>query len=339
MSPPPGAPAGAFSFSGLSATTTSVVRNRAAMEAAFCSADRVTLAGSMIPAASRSTYSPVWASRPWPAGRLRTRATTRDDALLDGRLRVAHGVLDAVLALLQLDLGGRADLDDRDAAGQLGQPLLQLLPVVVGVALLDLGTDLVDPALDLVGVTGTVHDGGLVLGHDQLAGAAQDVQPDAVQPEPSRRGDDLPTGEDGDIGQHGLAAVAEAGRLDRDRRERAAHLVHDQGGQGLAIDVLGDDQQRLARLHDLFQDRQQIVQVRDLVFDNEDVRVVHDGFHPFGVGHEVRRDVALVEAHPLGELQLQAEGVALLDGDDTFLAYLVHRLGDDLADGGVGRGD
>jgi hypothetical protein len=64
MSPPPGAPAGAFSFSGLSATTTSVVRNRAAMEAAFWSADRVTLAGSMIPAASRSTYSPVAASSP-----------------------------------------------------------------------------------------------------------------------------------------------------------------------------------------------------------------------------------------------------------------------------------
>ena len=56
MSPPPGmpAPAAAFSFSGLSATTASVVRNRAAIEAAFCSADRVTLAGSMTPALTRS---------------------------------------------------------------------------------------------------------------------------------------------------------------------------------------------------------------------------------------------------------------------------------------------
>jgi ABC-2 type transport system permease protein len=42
-------------------------------------------------------------------------------------------VLDAVLLLLELDLGGRADLDHRHAAGQLGQPLLQLLAVVVGV--------------------------------------------------------------------------------------------------------------------------------------------------------------------------------------------------------------
>ena len=46
-------------FSGLSAMTASVVRNSAAMLAAFCSAERVTLAGSMMPALIRSTYSPV----------------------------------------------------------------------------------------------------------------------------------------------------------------------------------------------------------------------------------------------------------------------------------------
>ena len=76
-------------------------------------------------------------------------ATTGDDALLDGRLGVAHGVLDAVLVLLELDLGGRADLDDGDAAGQLGEALLELLAVVVGVGVLDLGADLVDPTGDL----------------------------------------------------------------------------------------------------------------------------------------------------------------------------------------------
>ena len=56
-SPPPGI-AGA-DFSGLSAMTASVVRNRAAIDAAFCRADRVTFAGSMMPAATRSTYSPL----------------------------------------------------------------------------------------------------------------------------------------------------------------------------------------------------------------------------------------------------------------------------------------
>ena len=54
MSPPPGM-AWAASFSGLSAMTASVVRNRAAIEAAFCSAERVTLAASMTPSLTRSS--------------------------------------------------------------------------------------------------------------------------------------------------------------------------------------------------------------------------------------------------------------------------------------------
>ena len=65
-------------------------------------------------------------------------AAARDDALLERRAGRLQGVLDAVLLLLHLGLGRRTDLDDRDAAGQLGQPLLQLLAVEVGVGGLDL---------------------------------------------------------------------------------------------------------------------------------------------------------------------------------------------------------
>ena len=65
-------------------------------------------------------------------------AAAGDEALLDRRAGRREGVLDAVLPLLELDLGGRADLDDGDAAGQLGEALLELLAVVVGGGLLDL---------------------------------------------------------------------------------------------------------------------------------------------------------------------------------------------------------
>ena len=69
-------------------------------------------------------------------------AAAGDDAFLDRGAGCMHRVFDAVLALLHLDLGGAADADHRDAAGQLGQPLLQLLTVVVGGRLLDLRADL-----------------------------------------------------------------------------------------------------------------------------------------------------------------------------------------------------
>src|SRR5579883_795725 len=74
MPPPPGI-AGAFS-SGLSTMTASVVRKRAAMDAAFCNAERVTLAASMTPSANRSVYSPVAALRPSAPDRPRTFSTT-----------------------------------------------------------------------------------------------------------------------------------------------------------------------------------------------------------------------------------------------------------------------
>src|ERR671930_1180955 len=262
-------------------------------------------------------------------------AAAGDQSLLHRRAGVGDGVLDAMLLLLQLDLGGRADLDDADTAGQLGQPLLQLLAVVVGVGVVDLGLDLGDPALDLLGVALALDDGGLVLGDDHLAGPAEQVQRDVFQLEADLLADDLAAGEGGDVLQHGLAAVAEAGGLDRDALEGAADLVDHQGGQGLALHVLGDDHDLLAALHDLLEHRQQVLDGRDLLVGDQDVRVLEHRLHAVGVGDEVGRDGALVEAHPLDRLQLDAEGVGLLDGDDALLADGVHRLGDDLADLGV----
>src|SRR4029079_4397570 len=105
-------------------------------------------------------------------------AATGDDALLDGRAGRRDGVLDAVLLLLELDLGVRADLDDADAAGELGEALLELLAVPVGVGALDLLLDLVDPAGDLLVVARAVDDRRGVLGHDDATGLAEGLETD-----------------------------------------------------------------------------------------------------------------------------------------------------------------
>ena len=130
---------------------------------------------------------------------------------------------------------------------QLGEALLQLLAVVVGVGVLDLGLDLVDAALDVVLGAGTLDDGGLVLGDDDLLGPAEQVERDVLELEADLFADDLATGEDGHVLQHRLAALAEAGGLDGGRLERAADLVDDERGEGLALDVLGDDHERASR--------------------------------------------------------------------------------------------
>ena len=62
-------------------------------------------------------------------------------------------------------------------------------------------------------------------------------------------------------------------------------------------------------------------------------------FHALGIGDEVRRDVALVELHALGELELHRRGARLLNGDDAVLAHLVECVSDESTDLGILRGD
>src|SRR6266478_6545515 len=67
-----------------------------------------------------------------------------------------HGIVNAILALLHLDLGGATDADYCNAASELGQPLLQLLTIVVGSGFLDLCLDLGDTRLNIGLLAGTV---------------------------------------------------------------------------------------------------------------------------------------------------------------------------------------
>jgi hypothetical protein len=167
-----------------------------------------------------------------------------------------HGVVDAVLLLLDLDLGRAADADHRDAARELRETLLQLLLVVVRGGLLDLRLDLADPGLDVGLLAGAVDDRRVLLLDAHPLGAAEHVDRDVLELDAEILGDGLAAREDRDVLEHGLAAVTEARRLDGRDLEAAAQLVDHEGGQRLALDVLGDDQQRLAGLHHGLEDRQ-----------------------------------------------------------------------------------
>src|SRR4029450_11792864 len=106
-----------------------------------------------------------------------------------------------------------ADPDHRTPAGELGQALLQLLAVVVRGGLLDLRLDLRDAGFDVLLLARALDDrGGLLVDH-HLAGAAEHVDGDAFELHAELIGDQLTAGQDRDVFQHGLAAIAEAPRL------------------------------------------------------------------------------------------------------------------------------
>ncbi len=224
------------------------------------------------------------------------------------------------------------DPDDGDAARELGEPLLQLLAVVVGGRLLDLRLDLIDARLDVLLLAGAVDDRGVVLGDRHALGAAEHVERHVLELDAEVLGDRLAAGQDGDVLEHGLAAVAEARRLDGRDLQAAAQLVDDERRQRLALDLLGDDQERAARLHHRLEHGQQLLQVRQLLLVDEDVGVLELGDHLVGVGDEVGREVAAVELHAFDDVELGLEALGLLDRDHALVADLLHGLGDHLAD-------
>ncbi len=135
-----------------------------------------------------------------------------------------------------------------------------------------------------------------------------------------------------------FATIAEARRFDRSDLEAAAQLVDDKRRQRFPFDVLRDDQQRLARLHDRFEDWQHRLQIAELLLVEEDVGILQLRTHLVGIGDEIRGQIATIELHALNDVEFGLSGLSLLDGDHTFIADLFHRLGDYVADGGVAIG-
>ena len=144
--------------------------------------------------------------------------------------------------------------------------------------------------------------------------------------------DQRATGEGGDVAEHRLAAVAEAGGLGGAHIQHTPEFVDDQRRQGVAVEVFGNDQQRLARLRHLLQQRQEVAEVRDLLLVNQDQGVVELADHLGRLVDEVGRHEAFVELHAVDEPHGRLGGLSLLDRDHAVLTHLLQGLSQEVAD-------
>src|SRR4029077_4938948 len=259
-------------------------------------------------------------------------AAAGNNAFLDSCASGVLGVLDASLLFLQLGLGCRAHLDYCDAADELRQSFLELLAVVVGGGVFDLRANLLHAPFNLGGFSGAFDDRGVVLVDGDFLRATEVFQLHVLELDAEIFRDGFAAGEGGDILEHGLATIAEAGSLYRSALQGAAELVHDESCERFALNILGDDQERLAHLCGLLKQGKQVLHRADFLLVDQDVDVLQQALHPLRVGHEVGREVAAVELHSFDHFERRLHRLGFLNGNNAIFADLLHRLGNDAAD-------
>ncbi len=163
-------------------------------------------------------------------------------------------------------------------------------------------------------------------------GLAELIDLDLVQLDAEVFHDRLAAGEDGDIFEHRLAAIAVARRFHCRDIKNAAKLVHDQRRQGFAFNVFGNDQQRPLGLLDFLQQRDQLGGRGNLVLVNQDKCLFQLDRHLIRIGDEIGRKIPAVKLHSLDNVDVGLEALAFLDGDDAILADALERIGHDVAD-------
>ena len=192
---------------------------------------------------------------------------------------------------------------------------------------------MIHAALDLGGLAVAFNDGAILFVHDDALRTAEVFETDAFELHAEVFADELAAREDGNVFAHRFAAITEAGCFDGAHVDRAAQLVHNESREGFAFHVFRNDEERLADLRDLFEEREQILEVADLLLEVQNVSVFELGFHRLRVGHEIRREITLVELHTFNHVERRLDGLRFFDCDGAVFADLVHRVSNDVADG------
>jgi hypothetical protein len=259
-------------------------------------------------------------------------ATTGKDTLLDGSAGGVESVDHAVLLLADLDLGSTTNLDDSNAAGKLGKTLLELLLLIVtGSGVVHDATDLLAAGGDSILVALTVKNDGVLLGDGDRSSRAEHLSSGLLELDVELVSEDGTVGENTEVTKNALAVVAEAGSLDGSDLELTAELVENADSKSLTVDVLGDDDKGPAELLGSLKSRDDVLNGGDLLLGEEDKRLLELDLLRLGVGDEVGGDEATVKLHALSNLKLILNSLALLHGDDTLLADLLHCLRKELA--------
>ncbi len=260
-------------------------------------------------------------------------AAAGNNTFFHGCASSMHGIFDARFLLFHFSFSGRPHFDDCNTADELRETFLQFLAIIVGRGLVDLCANRLHASFDVGLLAAAFDDGRVVLVDRDLLGLAEIRQLHRLELDTEIFTDHLAAGQDRNVLEHGLAAITEAWRLNCRHVERAEQLVDHQSGQRFAIHVFSDNQQWLAQLCYLLEQRQEVFHRADFLFVYQGQRVLERSFHALGVRHKIRTEIAAVELHTFHDFKRSFHRAGLFHSDHAVFADLIHRLGNDVADG------
>ena len=129
-----------------------------------------------------------------------------------------------------------------------------------------------------------------------------------------------------------FTSVTKSRGLDGERIKHSLEPVQYKRGKGLAVYVLGDDNELfLAALSNFFQQWQNILDTRNLLICHQNKGLLIASFHPGHIGHHIGAHVTAVDFKAFHNFLLQAQRLALLHGHSTVITDGFYHVRNQLA--------
>ena len=230
-------------------------------------------------------------------------------------------------------------MHDPHAPGEAAEPLLQAHDVIVEFSQRQLLVNVLDALLNGLLVALAADDNGVFRRADHLVAPAQHVQGGVLQKHAQFLGHKGAAGENGHVLQQAPLPVPKAGGLGADHHEFAPDPVHDDGGQSLRFDLIGNHKQGPACFHHLLHDGQHVLHTGDLPVGDEHVGVLQHGLHALGVCDHMGGEIPPVKLHALHDLAIGLHARGIVQADDPLGGKLFHGVGDQISDLPIVGGD
>src|SRR5690606_1502048 len=132
----------------------------------------------------------------------------RNHAFFNRRTGSVQGVFNACFLLFHFNFGSSTHFDYRNTASQFSYALLQFFAVVIRRSFFDVYTNLLYTRFDLVSVTSTINNSGVVFVHGYALGGTQVLNSSAFQIQTNFFRDHSTAGQYSDILQHSFTTIA-----------------------------------------------------------------------------------------------------------------------------------